>query len=78
MGKKFRVIVVDYINLMRPIKEQGGLYEKIKVTNCAIEFNREFLNYIGGQSNVACSVHKMPLISGAKINFPPWLVWKRG
>ena len=31
MGKKFRVIVVDYINLMRPIKEQGGLYEKIKV-----------------------------------------------
>tara|TARA_R110000868_G_scaffold75697_4_gene218308 strand:+ start:1901 stop:3406 length:1506 start_codon:yes stop_codon:yes gene_type:complete len=30
MGKKFRVIVVDYINLMRPIKEQGGLYEKIK------------------------------------------------
>jgi len=31
MGKKFRVIVVDYINLMRPITEQGGLYEKIKV-----------------------------------------------
>lgn len=31
MGKKFHVIVVDYINLMRPITEQGGLYEKIKV-----------------------------------------------
>jgi len=31
MGKKFTVIVVDYINLMRPITEQGGLYEKIKV-----------------------------------------------
>lgn len=31
MGKKFHVIVVDYINLMRPISEQGGLYEKIKV-----------------------------------------------
>ena len=31
MGKKFRVIVVDYINLMRPVTEQGGLYEKIKV-----------------------------------------------
>jgi len=30
MGKKFRVIIVDYINLMRPITEQGGLYEKIK------------------------------------------------
>jgi len=31
MGKKFKVIIVDYINLMRPIREQGGLYEKIKV-----------------------------------------------
>ena len=31
LNKKFRVIVVDYINLLRPIKEQGGLYEKIKV-----------------------------------------------
>lgn len=31
MNKKFSVIVVDYINLMRPITEQGGLYEKIKV-----------------------------------------------
>lgn len=31
MNKKFHVIVVDYINLMRPITEQGGLYEKIKV-----------------------------------------------
>jgi replicative DNA helicase len=31
MGKKFQVIIVDYINLMRPITEQGGLYEKIKV-----------------------------------------------
>ncbi len=31
MNKKFSVIVVDYINLMRPVTEQGGLYEKIKV-----------------------------------------------
>ena len=31
LNKRFRIIVVDYINLMRPIKEQGGLYEKIKV-----------------------------------------------
>lgn len=29
-GKKFTVIVVDYINLMRPLKEQGNIYEKIK------------------------------------------------
>lgn len=30
-GKKFAVIVVDYINLMRPVREQGNVYEKIKV-----------------------------------------------
>lgn len=30
-GKKFSVIVVDYINLMRPLREQGNVYEKIKV-----------------------------------------------
>jgi replicative DNA helicase len=30
-GKKFSVIVVDYINLMRPLREQGNTYEKIKV-----------------------------------------------
>jgi replicative DNA helicase len=30
-GKKFSVIVVDYINLMRPVREQGNVYEKIKV-----------------------------------------------
>jgi len=30
-GKKFAVIVVDYINLMRPVREQGNIYEKIKV-----------------------------------------------
>ena len=30
-GKKFTVIVVDYINLMRPMREQGNTYEKIKV-----------------------------------------------
>jgi replicative DNA helicase len=30
-GKKFTVIVVDYINLMRPMREQGNVYEKIKV-----------------------------------------------
>lgn len=30
-GKKFTVIIVDYLNLMRPIKEQGNIYEKIKV-----------------------------------------------
>ena len=29
-NKKFRVIVVDYLNLMRPLKDQNGLYEKIK------------------------------------------------
>lgn len=31
IGKKFSVIVVDYINLMRPMKEQGNIYEKVKV-----------------------------------------------
>ena len=30
-GKKFTIIVVDYINLMRPMREQGNTYEKIKV-----------------------------------------------
>lgn len=30
-GKKFTVIIVDYINLMRPMREQGNVYEKIKV-----------------------------------------------
>jgi len=29
-NKKFSVIVVDYLNLMRPLKDQNGLYEKIK------------------------------------------------
>jgi hypothetical protein len=31
IGKKFSIIVVDYINLMRPLREQGNVYEKIKV-----------------------------------------------
>lgn len=30
-GKKIQVVVVDYINLMRPMREQGNTYEKIKV-----------------------------------------------
>jgi replicative DNA helicase len=30
INKKFKVIVVDYLNLLRPIKDQNGLYEKIK------------------------------------------------
>jgi replicative DNA helicase len=30
-GKKFTVIIVDYINLMRPLREQGNIYEKVKV-----------------------------------------------
>jgi replicative DNA helicase len=30
MNKRFKVIVVDYLNLLRPIKDQNGLYEKIK------------------------------------------------
>ena len=30
-GKKFTIIVVDYLNLMRPLREQGNIYEKVKV-----------------------------------------------
>lgn len=30
LNKRFKVIVVDYLNLLRPIKDQNGLYEKIK------------------------------------------------
>jgi replicative DNA helicase len=30
MNKKFKVVVVDYLNLLRPINTQNGLYEKIK------------------------------------------------
>ena len=30
MNKKFKVIVVDYLNLLKPINAQNGLYEKIK------------------------------------------------
>lgn len=30
MNKRFKVIVVDYLNLLRPVKDQNGLYEKIK------------------------------------------------
>jgi len=30
MNKKFKVIVVDYLNLLKPINSQNGLYEKIK------------------------------------------------
>jgi replicative DNA helicase len=30
-GKRMQIIVVDYINLMRPMREQGNTYEKIKV-----------------------------------------------
>lgn len=30
LNKKFKVIVVDYLNLMKPIKDQNGLYEKVK------------------------------------------------
>ena len=30
MNKKFKVVVVDYLNLLRPINNQNGLYEKIK------------------------------------------------
>lgn len=29
-GKKFKLIVVDYLNLMRPINPKEGMYEKIK------------------------------------------------
>lgn len=30
MNKKFKVLVVDYLNLLKPINNQNGLYEKIK------------------------------------------------
>jgi len=30
INKKFKIVVVDYLNLLRPIKDQNGLYEKIK------------------------------------------------
>ena len=30
INKKFKVIVVDYLNLLRPIKDQEGLYAKVK------------------------------------------------
>jgi replicative DNA helicase len=30
LNKKFKVIVVDYLNLLKPIKDQNGLYEKVK------------------------------------------------
>lgn len=30
INRKFKVIVVDYLNLLRPIKDQNGLYEKVK------------------------------------------------
>ena len=38
LNKRFKVIVVDYLNLLRPIKDQNGLYEKIK---CISEELRE-------------------------------------
>lgn len=31
LNKKFKVIVVDYLNLLKPIKDQNGLYEKVKM-----------------------------------------------
>jgi hypothetical protein len=31
LNKKFKVVVVDYLNLLKPVKDQNGLYEKIKV-----------------------------------------------
>jgi hypothetical protein len=30
MNRRFKVIVVDYLNLLRPVKDMNGLYEKIK------------------------------------------------
>jgi replicative DNA helicase len=30
LNRRFKVIVVDYLNLLRPIREQNGMYEKIK------------------------------------------------
>lgn len=29
-GKKFKIIIVDYLNIMRPISPKEGMYEKIK------------------------------------------------
>ena len=31
LNRKFKVIVVDYLNLLKPLKDQNGLYEKVKV-----------------------------------------------
>lgn len=31
LNRKFKVIVVDYLNLLKPIKDQQGLYEKVKM-----------------------------------------------
>ena len=31
MNQKFKVIIVDYLNLLRPITDESGLYEKIKM-----------------------------------------------
>jgi len=31
LNKKFKIIVVDYLNLLKPIKDSSGLYEKIKM-----------------------------------------------
>lgn len=31
LNRKFKVIVVDYLNLLKPIKDQNGLYEKVKM-----------------------------------------------
>jgi replicative DNA helicase len=31
LNRKFKVIVVDYLNLLKPVKDQNGLYEKVKV-----------------------------------------------
>ena len=31
LNKKFKVIIVDYLNLLKPLKDQNGLYEKVKV-----------------------------------------------
>lgn len=31
MNQKFKVIVVDYLNLLKPIKDESGLYEKVKM-----------------------------------------------
>jgi replicative DNA helicase len=31
LNRKFKVVVVDYLNLLKPIKDQNGLYEKVKM-----------------------------------------------